>query len=86
MSQISQKLQLIEHYPDVSGDAKRELAALDSIYSDLKQDLKDNIDNEEVVSAMIENYRLKLDVLEGILNQIQKQHIEEDDEADEYFL
>ena len=77
---------MIKHYREVTGNAKRELAALDNIYMELEIDIKDNIDSEEVVSAMIENYRLKLELLESILNQIRKQGIEEDDEADEYFL
>ena len=37
-----------------------ELSELDKIYRELKEDLKDNADNEEVVAAMIQNYRLKL--------------------------
>ena len=86
IQQISNKMQLIESYPEVSTQARQELAALDSIYMELQMDLKDNIDNEEVVSAMIEHYRLKLDLLEGILNQIRKQGNGEEDEADEYFL
>ena len=86
IQQISNKMQLIDSYPEVSTQARQELAALDSIYMELQVDLKDNIDNEEVVSAMIEHYRLKLDLLEGILNQIRKQGNGEEDEADEYFL
>jgi hypothetical protein len=48
-----------------------ELSELDKIYRELKEDLKDNADNEEVVAAMIQNYRLKLEILEEILQQLQ---------------
>lgn len=48
-----------------------ELSELDRIYRELKEDLKDNADNEEVVVAMIQNYRLKLEILEEILIQLQ---------------
>lgn len=47
-----------------------ELEELDEIYLQLKEDLKDNADNEEVVVAMIRNYRLKLEILEEILYQL----------------
>jgi hypothetical protein len=47
-----------------------ELSELDRIYRELKEDLKDNADNEEVVVAMIQNYRLKLEILEEILIQL----------------
>jgi hypothetical protein len=86
MQQINQRMQVIDAYPEVSSQAKLEIMALDSIYNELKVDLKDNIDNEEVVSAMIENYRLKLELLEGILQNIRKEENNEEDEADEYFL
>jgi len=86
MQQISQRMQVIDNYPDVSIQAKKEITALDSIYNELKVDLKDNVDNEEVVSAMIENYRLKLELLEGILQNIRKEENSDEDEADEYFL
>lgn len=47
-----------------------ELTELDKIFRELKEDLKDNADNEEVVVAMIQNYRLKLEILEDILLQL----------------
>jgi hypothetical protein len=47
-----------------------ELSDLDRIYRELKEDLKDNADNQEVVEAMIQNYRLKLEILEEILRQL----------------
>lgn len=51
-----------------------ELTELDKIFRELKEDLKDNADNEEVVVAMIQNYRLKLEILEEILNQLEPAH------------
>ncbi|MFP4471203.1 MAG: hypothetical protein ACLFPE_10990 [Bacteroidales bacterium] len=49
-----------------------ELVELDSIYADLKRDLKDNAANQAVIEAMIQNYRVKLDILENVLNQLQQ--------------
>lgn len=59
----------------------RDLDTLDQQYESLKNDLKDDIDNEEVVSAMIATYRVKLEILEQILNEIQGNDREEDDEV-----
>lgn len=51
-------------------DINLELVELDHVFKDLKEDLKDNADNEEVVFAMIQNYRIKLEILEEILEQL----------------
>jgi len=45
---------------------------LDSVYADLRRDLKDNAANEEVIEAMIQNYRLKLEILEDVLSQMRQ--------------
>lgn len=72
--QVAEKLTIIKaSNADVDKEVMDNLLALDSAYQDLKQDLKDNADNEEVVAAMITNYRLKLSILEQILKEI-KQH------------
>ncbi len=51
-------------------DVNLEMVELDQVFKNLKEDLKDNADNEEVVFAMIQNYRLKLEILEEILMQL----------------
>lgn len=48
-----------------------EVGQLDSIYISLKKDLKDNMNNPEVVEAFILQYRVKLEMLDNILNQLQ---------------
>jgi len=47
-----------------------ELNDLDKVFRELKEDLKDNANNEEVIVAMIQNYRLKLEILKDILIQL----------------
>lgn len=54
----------------VRDDIDAELIDLDKTFSELKDDLKDNADNEEVIMAMIQNYRLKLEILDEILKQL----------------
>lgn len=53
-------------------DINFDMVELDDIFQELKDDLKDNSDNEEVIEAMIQNYRIKLQVLEEILTQLNK--------------
>lgn len=53
--------------PEIRHEVDRELVDLDRVYDELKDDLKDNAANEEVVEAMIQNYRLKLEILEEML-------------------
>lgn len=53
-------------YPEVATDMKKDLAELDSVYRTLKRDLGDNVAQEEILSAMIQNYRMKLQLLEDI--------------------
>ena len=49
-----------------------DLVELDEVFKELKNDLKDGSDNEEVIEAMIQNYRIKLDILEETLRQLRK--------------
>lgn len=75
-TQVKQKFALVkqktEHLPDLQNDIKADLNELDSTYNDLKKDLNDGIANEQIVDAMIQNYRLKLKILEDILYFLQK--------------
>lgn len=56
-----------------------DLASMDEAFSALKSDLKDNVDNAEVVAAMMENYRLKLKILERILEKINEDEEDKDE-------
>lgn len=57
--------------PHLREEINNELVDLDEDFRSLKEDLKDNADNEEVIVAMIQNYRLKLRILEETLIQLQ---------------
>src|SRR5512133_2189816 len=53
--------------PDLQAELNSDIAQIDSIYADLKKDLKDNIANQEVVEALIRNYTIKIKILEDML-------------------
>ncbi len=61
--------------PDVRNDVNLELEELDKAFSELKSDLKDNADNQEVIEAMIANYKLKLQILEDMLRMLNERNI-----------
>jgi hypothetical protein len=74
-SQIEQRKEEFYHLAGNNAPLRNEinieLSELDNIFRELKEDLNDNADNEEVVVAMIQNYRLKLEILEDILSQLE---------------
>jgi hypothetical protein len=63
---------LLTAQPEIAHELKTDMAQLDSICADLKKDLKDNVANQEVVEALIRNYRIKLQLLEEMLNLLKE--------------
>jgi hypothetical protein len=51
-------------------EIKEEFMQLDHSFKSLENDLTDQVAGEEILEAMIQHYRLKLDMLEDILSQI----------------
>jgi len=74
--EIKNKLAELEQYSpefsDVKYDVINDLKELDSVAVTLKSDLGTNINNQEVVMNLIENYRLKLQILEDVLLQLKQ--------------
>jgi len=58
---------LLTNNPEIKKELNIDLSHLDSICVDLKKDLKDNISNKDVVEALIQNYRIKIRILEDML-------------------
>ncbi len=53
--------------PDIEKELTIDISQLDSISLQIKRDLKDNVANQEVFEALIQNYRIKIRLLEDIL-------------------
>jgi hypothetical protein len=68
---INNKLREVEpmlvKYPTMDKELHNDLFQLDSICLGLKNDLKDNVANQEVIEAMISNYRQRISILEDML-------------------
>jgi hypothetical protein len=53
--------------PELARELKNDISQIDSIYADIKNDLRDNIANQDVIEALIQNYRIKIRLLEEML-------------------
>jgi hypothetical protein len=74
---------LLANNPEAGKELDADMEELDEVYGELKEDLKDNAANPEVIEAMILNYRVKLEILEDLLNQLKEKEKEnQDDEND----
>lgn len=76
-SLVSVKMEEVKPFlaknPQLMNYVNMDFSELDSIYSSLKNDLKDNIANDQVINAMIQNYRLKLRILEELQAEIKQE-------------
>lgn len=74
-AQISKTRSLMKNCASYNKDIDKQVNAdfdeLDTEYNSLRNDLKDNIDNKEVLEAMILNYRTRLEILENIMQQLE---------------
>lgn len=66
-SLYSEATPLLTKNPEIKKELNADLSHLDSICIDIKKDLKDNISNQDVVEALIQNYRIKIRILEDML-------------------
>lgn len=56
--------------PELKIEIEDDLNELEIMYRSLKNDLKDNISNKEVIEAMIENNRNRVKLVDEVLEQI----------------
>ena len=59
---------LLTGNPEIKKELTTDISHLDSICIEIKKDLKDNVANQEVVEALIQNYRIKIRLLEDMLD------------------
>jgi hypothetical protein len=76
-SLVSLKMEEVKPFlaknPQIRKDISMDLSELDSVYTSLRSDLKDNIANDQIIEAMIQNYRLKLRILEELQAEIKQE-------------
>lgn len=67
----------IKLYPDLVEELKNEITSLDQEFESLNGDLDENVNRKEIVEAMIQNYRIKLEILENTISIINENEIEQ---------
>jgi hypothetical protein len=71
-----QVIALTAETPAIEQEIEMDFEALDIALKELKADLNDDVANSEVLTAMIQNYRLKLQILEQILEFVEPASID----------
>lgn len=61
---------IFTRHPELKKELMADISELEDIGEGLRTDLKDNIDNREVVEALIRNYRIRIQLLEDLLEQM----------------
>ena len=62
--------------PEARTELTTGMNELDSICANIRKDLRDNVATEEVVEALINNYRLRIQLLEDMLRMIREEENE----------
>ncbi|MDC8002681.1 hypothetical protein POV27_01335 [Aureisphaera galaxeae] len=72
-SLVNQQIQLIKNHPNLSPQEQEDFLALidelDVEYKGLKEELKEGINNEKIIEAIIHNYRQKIELMEKLLQR-----------------
>jgi hypothetical protein len=71
-SRQAELVQYTKDHPEIIEDLKREFLEFDKKNKELKKDLAESNADEKVVEAIIQSYRIKLEILEQILDEISK--------------
>ncbi len=77
---IAAKLQQVTQHHDKNliSELLTDIDELEREFEGLKTDLRDGADNQQVIEAMIENYRLRIMLLERFLQEIDKKAKDDD--------
>lgn len=68
----SEAMPMLTSFPEVKHELNTDLSHIDSLCRDLKKDLKDNVSNQAVIEALIQNYRTKIQILEDMLTVLKE--------------
>jgi hypothetical protein len=85
-SKLDEVRPLLSDYPDIQKEIDSDLTELDSVYKSLKEDLKDNVSNHEVIEAMVDNYRMRIEILEEMLQYLESKNEDNTKNKSEYEL
>ncbi|WP_136466969.1 hypothetical protein [Flagellimonas onchidii] len=71
---VFQQVQLVQNHPKLSTEDKEEFLSfmdeLDEEYEQLKLEMQNNLDNELILEAIVNNYKKRIELIENLLKQI----------------
>lgn len=80
---VSHQVQLVKNNPGLSEENKAEFLSfmdeLDTEYEVLKKEMQKNLDNEQVLEAIISNYKKRIELIENLLRQLNDSKKPDDD-------
>lgn len=83
ISRIHTTMDQLQHFtPDE--EMMQAIKELDEEFKQLKKDCDENVNRDEIIEAMIQNYRLKLELLEQMLNSLQNEEQTPDKQTENY--
>ena len=68
-------LRITSSDPEVAAQLSSEFSDIDRVNNDLKKDLHDGINNQEVVEAIVLNYKSCLETLDAMLEQLREKNV-----------
>jgi hypothetical protein len=70
---VNQQVQLIKNSPKLSDEERTDFLSflndLDVVYNELKIEIKENVNNQKVLEANINNYKEKIQLMENLLQR-----------------
>ena len=69
--EISQKLEYISTLQELNEDVLSDIQEIDESFGQIENDLKKNPRDERIISAVIETYQIKIELLDEIINKLQ---------------
>ena len=80
---VSYQVALVQNHPKLSDEDKTEFLSfmdeLDEEYEQLRLEMRNNLDNELVLEAIISNYKQRITLIEQLLQQINDSKITNED-------
>jgi len=80
---VSYQVQLVKDNPNLTEEEKAEFLSfmdeLDTEYEELRLEMQKNLDNEQVLEAIVSNYKQRIELIEKLLKQINDSKIQDED-------
>lgn len=80
---VSYQVKLVQNNPNLTEDDKKEFLSfmdeLDVEYKVLRIEMRNNLDNERVLEAIVANYKKRIELIENLLKQLNDSKSQEED-------